>query len=370
MVNSEEIHEFYMNLALQNAKAMKGQTYPNPLVGAVIVNNNSIVGIGAHLKAGESHAEIHAIKMAKGKTQGATIYVTLEPCSHQGKTGPCALAIIEAGIKRVVIATLDPNPIVSGNGIKVLQNEGIEVIVGVCEEEAIKMNEVFNKYIVNKIPFVTLKSGITLDGKIATFSSNSKWITSEEAREDVHRLRNENAAILVGVNTVIKDNPELTTRILGGRNPIRIILDSTLKIPLDSKVVTDKKSETWIFTSQAYSPKKKSALEKLLNIKIFITEGESRVELKEVLRILGEHFIASLLIEGGGEVNASFIENKLVDKFIIYIAPKIIGGRDAPTFIEGNGIGEMKDAIEFSNLTFKRIGKDFKMTGYPSYNVL
>ena len=242
-------HEFYMNLALENAHAMKGQTDPNPLVGSVIVNENRIVGIGTHLKAGEPHAEIHAIRMAGEKAKGGTIYVTLEPCSHFGRTGPCAVAIVEAGIKKVVIATLDPNPVVAGNGVKILEDAGIEVIVGVLEEESRKMNEVFNKFIVEQKPFITMKAGSTLDGKIATHTADSKWITSAEARNDVHVLRNENMAILVGVNTVIEDDPELTTRIPNGRNPIRIILDSTLRIPLDSKVVTDGQAETWIFTA-------------------------------------------------------------------------------------------------------------------------
>ena len=241
-----------MNLALENARAMKGQTDPNPLVGSVIVNENRVVGIGTHLKAGEPHAEIHAIRMAGDKAKGGTIYVTLEPCSHFGRTGPCAVAIVEAGIKKVVIATLDPNPVVAGNGVKILEDAGIEVIVGVMEEESRKMNEVFNKFIVEQKPFMTMKAGSTLDGKIATHTADSKWITSAEARNDVHVLRNENMAILVGVNTVIEDDPELTTRIPNGRNPIRIILDSTLRIPLDSKVVTDGQAETWIFTAKKY----------------------------------------------------------------------------------------------------------------------
>ena len=185
--------------------------------------------LGAHLKAGEPHAEIHALRMAGDKARGGTIYVTLEPCSHHGRTGPCAEAIVQAGLKKVVIATLDPNPVVSGNGVKILKDAGIEVIIGIREEESRRMNEVFNKFIVEKKPFVTLKAGITLDGKIASHSSDSKWITSEEARHDVHHLRSENMAILVGANTVIKDDPELTARIPNGRNPIRVILDSALK---------------------------------------------------------------------------------------------------------------------------------------------
>ncbi|WNS76093.1 bifunctional diaminohydroxyphosphoribosylaminopyrimidine deaminase/5-amino-6-(5-phosphoribosylamino)uracil reductase RibD [Bacillus sp. DTU_2020_1000418_1_SI_GHA_SEK_038] len=359
-------HEFYMQLALKNAQAMKGQTDPNPLVGAVIVNDNRVVGIGAHLKAGEPHAEIHAIRMAGEQARGGTIYVTLEPCSHYGRTGPCAEAIVKAGIKNVVIATLDPNPVVSGNGVKILEDAGIEVVTGICEAESRKMNEVFNKYIVEKKPFITLKSGITLDGKIATHTSSSKWITSEDARHDVHQLRSENMGILVGVNTVIHDDPELTSRIPNGRHPIRVILDSTLKIPLESKVITDKKAETWIFTGENYDKDKRKTLESL-GISVFETTGSKTVDLNNVVEILGEKLVSSVLIEGGGTINASFLETKLIDKVVLYIAPKLVGGKHAPTFLEGTGIEMMSDAVELSDVTVTPIGKDFKFVGYPSW---
>ncbi|WP_409302738.1 bifunctional diaminohydroxyphosphoribosylaminopyrimidine deaminase/5-amino-6-(5-phosphoribosylamino)uracil reductase RibD [Peribacillus sp. SCS-155] len=357
-------HEFYMDLALQNARAMKGQTDPNPLVGSVIVNDNRIVGVGAHLKAGEPHAEIHALRMAGEKATGGTIYVTLEPCSHHGRTGPCAEAIVKAGLSRVVIATLDPNPIVAGNGVKILEEAGIDVIIGVREEESRKMNEVFNKFIVRQLPFVTLKSASTLDGKIASSSLDSKWITSEEARYDVHKLRNENMAILVGVNTVIEDDPELTTRIPNGRNPIRVVMDSTLKIPLNAKLVTDELAETWVFTSEAYHRERKKSLEER-GVKVFVTNHPDRVNPLEVLEILGKQLISSLLIEGGGGINASFLENKLIDKVVIYYAPKLIGGKTAPTFIEGTGIDKMRDAVELTDVSVTQLGKDFKFVGYP-----
>jgi len=362
-------HEFYMNLALANAQAMKGQTDPNPLVGSIIVNENRIVGLGTHLKAGEPHAEIHAIRMAGDKASGGTIYVTLEPCSHSGRTGPCAKAIVEAGIKKVVIATLDPNPVVAGSGAEILEDAGIEVIVGVLEEKSRKMNEVFNKFIVQQKPFMTMKAGSTLDGKIATHTADSKWITSAEARQDVHVLRNENMAILVGVNTVIEDDPELTTRIPNGRNPIRIILDSTLRIPLDSKVVTDGLAETWIFTANTYNDKAKKRLEEQ-GISIYHTSGIKHVDTIDVVRILGEKLVSSVLIEGGGTIHAAFLENQLVDKVEIYIAPKLVGGVHAPTFLEGTGVELMRDAIDLENLHITQIGKDFKFTGYPKYTTL
>jgi diaminohydroxyphosphoribosylaminopyrimidine deaminase/5-amino-6-(5-phosphoribosylamino)uracil reductase len=356
-----------MKLAIQNAMSMKGQTNPNPLVGSVIVNENRIVGLGAHMKAGEPHAEIHALNMAGDKAKGGTIYVTLEPCSHHGRTGPCAEAIVRAGISKVVVAALDPNPIVSGRGIKILRDAGIEVTIGVCEEESKAMNEVFNKYIVDRVPFVTLKSATTLDGKISAYTSDSRWITSEEARMDVHQLRHENGAILVGVNTVIKDDPELTTRIPNGRHPVRVILDSTLRTPLNSKVVTDKKAETWIFTSKKYNETIRHQLENN-GVSVFVTNGEEKVDLNHTLKILGERFISSLIVEGGGEVNAAFLEKKLVDKVIIYIAPKLIGGKISPTFFEGTGIEKMSEAISLENLNITKLGPDYKFTGYPVYN--
>jgi diaminohydroxyphosphoribosylaminopyrimidine deaminase / 5-amino-6-(5-phosphoribosylamino)uracil reductase len=358
-------HEFYMQLALDNARAMKGQTDPNPLVGSVIVNDNRIVGVGTHLKAGEPHAEIHAIRMAGDKAKGGTIYVTLEPCSHHGRTGPCALAIVEAGIRKVVIAALDPNPLVSGRGVQILMDAGIEVEIGILQDESQQMNEVFNKFIVEKIPFVTLKSGITLDGKVASHTNNSKWITSPEARLDVHKLRNENQAILVGANTVIHDDPELTTRIPNGRNPIRIIMDSTLRIPLEAKVVTDTLADTWVFTSENHDAEKKDRLEEN-GVNVFVA-GKEKVDPQQVLKVLGDSLVSSLLIEGGGTVNASFLENKLVDKAVLYMAPKLIGGQHSPSFFGGTGIDRMADAIQLEDMTVTKIGPDFKFTGYPKY---
>lgn len=357
-------HEFYMELALANARAMKGQTDPNPLVGAVVVNDNRIVGAGAHMKAGEPHAEIHALNMAGEHARGGAIYVTLEPCSHFGRTGPCAQAIIDAGIAEVIVATLDPNPIVSGNGVKMLQQAGIQVVTGILEEESVKMNEVFNKFIVEKKPFITMKAASTLDGKIATRTLDSKWITSEGARHDVHLLRSEHMAILVGVNTIIEDDPELTARVQNGRNPIRIILDSKLRIPLHSRVVTDGLVETWVFTSQNYDQAKRTQLESS-GISVFETSGEHQVDPRDVARLLGEKSVSSLFIEGGGTINAAFFEKGLIDKVVLYFAPKLIGGKLAPTFLEGDGMELMQDAVDLLDGEFTKVGKDFKFTGYP-----
>ncbi|MFD1336795.1 bifunctional diaminohydroxyphosphoribosylaminopyrimidine deaminase/5-amino-6-(5-phosphoribosylamino)uracil reductase RibD [Oceanobacillus iheyensis] len=356
----------YMKLAIENAKAMKGQTDPNPLVGAVIVNHNRIVGVGSHLKAGEPHAEIHALQMAGENAKGATIYVTLEPCSHQGRTGPCALALVEAGVRRVVIATLDPNPLVAGNGVKILEDAGIEVEVGVLEDESISMNEVFNKFITHKQPFITMKAASTLDGKVATKTNHSKWITSEAAREDVHHLRNEHAAILVGIQTIIHDDPALTTRIPNGRNPIRIVLDSSLRIPLDAQIIQDKRAPTMIFTKEEVDQKKKDKLE-TVGVKIINTSGKEQTDIQDVINHLGNQQISSLLLEGGGNIHASFLAAGLVDKVVLYMAPKLSGGKNAPTFFEGAGIKQMDDSINLLNLKVDQIGPDFRFIGYPIF---
>ncbi|AKC67849.1 bifunctional diaminohydroxyphosphoribosylaminopyrimidine deaminase/5-amino-6-(5-phosphoribosylamino)uracil reductase RibD [Bacillus altitudinis] len=359
-------HERYMKLALENAEAMKGQTSPNPLVGAVIVRENEIVGVGAHMKAGEPHAEIHALKMAGDKAKGATIYVTLEPCSHHGRTGPCAEALVKAGVEKVVVAALDPNPLVAGRGIAILQDAGIQVITGVMEQESILMNEVFNHFITKKTPFVTLKAGITLDGKIASATSDSKWITSETSRYDAHHIRSINDAILVGAQTVIHDDPSLTARIPNGHHPIRIVLDSKLSIPLTAKVVTDQMAPTWIFTTKQADEEKRAALE-AAGVNVIMTDSDIRVPLQEVLQVLGERNVSSLMIEGGGQINASFLEQQLVDKLVIYMAPKLIGGRLSPSFFGGEGIRLMSDAIELDQLSLEPLGKDIKIMGYPVY---
>lgn len=356
------LHEKYMRLALENARAAQGQTAPNPLVGSVIVNDGRLVGIGAHLKPGEPHAEIHALRMAGEHARGATIYVTLEPCSHHGRTGPCAEAIVQAGLARVVVAAPDPNPLVAGRGIQILRDAGIEVIEGVLREESERLNEVFNRYIVDKRPFVTVKSAVTMDGKIATRTSSSRWITSAEAREDVHRLRHESGAILVGVQTILHDDSQLNTRLPGGRNPLRVVLDSTLRIPENARVITDGEAPTWIFTGSNADPDKRRRLEEA-GVRVIDTTGE-RVNLGEVLDTLGAGEISSLLVEGGGQVIASFVEQGLADKLVLYMAPKLVGGRDAPTFIEGLGIADMNDAVGLTGLQVKQLGPDLKFEAY------
>lgn len=360
--------EGYMKLALELAKKGIGRVHPNPMVGAVIVKDGKILGQGYHKKCGEGHAEVNAFKDAEEKNEnveGAEMYVTLEPCSHFGKTPPCADKIIEKKISKVFIGTLDPNPLVAGRGVKKLKDAGIYVEYGILESECYKLNEVFMKYIVKKEPFVVMKTGMSLDGKIATYSGESKWITEEKSREDVHNLRNELTGIMVGINTVLKDNPQLTCRVNGGRNPIRIIVDSNLKIPMDCKIVnTAKEVETIIATTDKANLDKINSLEDK-GVKIIVVPSKNgKVNLKELMTILGKLKIDSILLEGGGTLNFSALEEGIVDKVKIYIAPKIIGGKDSKTPIEGKGIDNLKDAFKITNLSVSTIKEDILVEGY------
>lgn len=354
----------YMRLALDLAKAAQGQTSPNPTVGAVVVKDGVIVGFGAHLKAGEGHAEVHALKMAGDKAEGATAYVTLEPCSHFGKTPPCSNLLIEKKVKRVVVASLDNNPLVSGKGVQRLKDAGIEVEVGVLETEARELNTVFFHYMAEHKPYVTIKTAMSLDGKIATVTGESKWITGEQARLDVHRYRHEHDAILVGVNTVLADNPSLTTRLPnGGKHPIRIILDTNLRTPLDSLVVTDGMAPTWIIVG-SHVPQEKWE-QYTSDMVTVIRASKSRIEINEVLAILGEKGILSLFVEGGQQVNASFLEAKCFQQFIVYISPKLIGGQAAPTIFGGSGFSSLADAASLSIQSIETIGDDIKIVAIP-----
>ncbi|UKL00221.1 bifunctional diaminohydroxyphosphoribosylaminopyrimidine deaminase/5-amino-6-(5-phosphoribosylamino)uracil reductase RibD [Brevibacillus brevis] len=358
----------YMDLALELARSARGQTSPNPMVGAVIVKEGTIVGMGAHLRAGEPHAEVHALRMAGEKAQGATVYVTLEPCSHYGKTPPCAEALIAADVRRVVVATLDPNPLVAGRGIEMLRAAGVEVAVGVREEEAKALNEVFFHYIQTRRPFVTVKTASTLDGKIASVTGHSRWITGAEARAEVHELRRQHDAILVGVGTILADDPLLTAR-KGeqrfGSQPVRVILDSQLRTPLDARVVQNTDAKTWIFTTDA-APREKHELLAARGVKVITTAGPIRVE--KVLDTLGELGITSLLVEGGQEVNGSFLQARAIQKVVSHIALKLIGGSGAPSPFGGQGFATMGEAVQLTNVMITPIGKgDVQISGYPQW---
>ncbi|GEL09108.1 bifunctional diaminohydroxyphosphoribosylaminopyrimidine deaminase/5-amino-6-(5-phosphoribosylamino)uracil reductase RibD [Salisediminibacterium halotolerans] len=349
--------EEYMKLAIELARKTKGQTSPNPLVGCVIVNNGDIVGMAAHLKAGELHAERLALQMAGDKAYGADAYVTLEPCAHHGRTPPCADALIDSGIKRVVIASDDPNPKVSGRGYDRLYDAGIEVERGCLKEEADTLNEIFFHYIKTKKPYVTMKLASSIDGKIATTSGESQWITGEEAREDGHRLRKEHDAILVGVNTVIADDPSLTTRLPGGgKHPVRIILDRHLRTPLNAKVLNDEKAPTWIVTSMAAD----SAGALLLKEKGAKILSLDPTDVAEVLERLAEKDVTSLLVEGGGMINDSFLRAGLFNQVVHYLAPILLGGKDAKSSFSGEGIHHLPNAEKLTLTKQYMLGSDIK----------
>ncbi|KAB3528799.1 bifunctional diaminohydroxyphosphoribosylaminopyrimidine deaminase/5-amino-6-(5-phosphoribosylamino)uracil reductase RibD [Alkaliphilus serpentinus] len=357
----------YMKRALELAEEGMGKTRPNPLVGAVIVRDDKIISEGFHKVYGGDHAELDALKKINFQGEGTTLYVNLEPCSHYGKTPPCVEAIIRAGIKTVVVAMTDPNPLVAGRGIKILQDHGIEVIHGVLEEEARRLNEIFIKYITTSKPFLILKTAMSMDGKIATAEGNSKWITGEESRYYVHQIRNRVAGIMVGITTVIKDNPRLNTRLPLEEvsHPTRVIVDSSLRIPLDSIVVETASQQPTIIATTNRGPK-----EKLLKLKdkhveiIILPEKNNRVDLNQLMIELGKRRIDSILLEGGGTLNYSALEEGIVDKMITFIAPKILGGTAALTPVEGEGKINVDDAFMLNDLRVGYLGKDLLIEGY------
>ena len=353
-----------MTLAIKLAKCGIGKVNPNPLVGAVIVKEKEIIGQGYHEKYGGSHAEVNAINNSIDSVEGSTLYVTLEPCCHFGKTPPCVNLIIEKGIKKVVIGHLDPNPAVCGKGVKKLREAGVEVVTGVMEDECRKINNVFIKYIKKEMPYVVLKTAMSLDGKIATYTGESKWITGSESRKKVHELRNDMVSIMVGVNTVILDNPKLTCRIPGGRNPIRIIVDSKLRVPMNSEVVLSaNKVKTIVATTKIAEKEKIRTLENL-GVEVLIVEDNDRgVDLKKLMIKLASMGIDGVLLEGGSSLNFSALEEKIVDKVIFYIAPKIIGGEQSKTPIGGKGIKLLSDSFKLKNLSVNSVGEDIVVEG-------
>jgi len=356
--------EIFMREALRIAQNAMGRTSPNPLVGAVIVKDGKIIAEGWHKQAGTPHAEINALKMAGESAKNATLYVTLEPCSHFGRTPPCAKSIIEAGIKKVVAAMQDPNPKVAGKGFEMLKNAGIEVEVGLLEAESRRLNEVFLKWIEKDLPFVTMKFASSLDGKICTASGESQWISGEKSRKFTHYLRDINDAILVGVGTILADNPSLTTRFIEGKNPIRVIADSKLRTPLDSKVVNDGE-KTIIAVTEGVSNEKIKKFE-ACGVEI-IKCGVERVDLKMLLKKLAEREIISILVEGGGKIHFSMLKSGLVDKIYAFIAPKIIGGAKALTSVEGEGFLKLSEAISLKNIEIERFDEDILIKGYVKF---
>lgn len=357
--------EIYMREALVLAEHGRGRTSPNPLVGAVVVNDNRIVGRGWHHKAGTAHAEVHALADAGKLAKGATVYVTLEPCSHYGRTGPCTEELIRQGVKKVVIAISDPNPLVVGQGLSRLRDAGIEVVEGVLAHEAARQNDIFLKWITSGKPFITLKTAMTLDGKIAAHTGHSRWITGPESRHYVHHLRNQYDAILVGIGTVLADNPQLTVRLPeGGKNPIRIILDSHGRTPLTAHVITDSQATTIIAVTPKAPPKRLQALSQAGAEVLIIPEGPTGIDLQALFSELGKRLITSILVEGGASINGAILDATLADKLYWFIAPKIIGGNNAFSPVGGRGRASMDEALELEETVWQTMGADMLLTAY------
>ena len=361
--------EQYMQRALKLAQLAEGDTSPNPMVGCVIVDaEGNIVGEGYHHKAGEPHAEVNALAEAKKLAQGATAYVTLEPCAHYGRTGPCCVALARAGIKKVVVACTDPNPKVAGQGIEYLRLQGIEVVTGVCEKEALRLNERFFTWITKQRPFITLKYAMTLDGKIATETGDSKWITGEEARTFAHRLRKQHDAVLVGIGTVLADDPELTTRLVRGKNPVRVVLDSKLRISLMATILNPA-AETIIFTGSDADVVKGEALAALPNVDVVrLPLAEGKLPIAQVVQKLAERGITSLLVEGGSSVHGAFFDAGLADRVCAFIAPKLIGGAKALPPVGGEGADLVETGWQLEEVEIRQFGSDILVSGLvPEY---
>ncbi len=361
--------EDFMLRALQLAKRGKGRTSPNPMVGAVLVKNGRVVGEGFHPRAGEPHAEIFALRQAGENARGATLYVTLEPCNHYGRTPPCTKAIIAAGVAEVHMAILDPNPLVAGGGKKELEAAGIRTVVGEHENEAKKLNEVFLHWVTTGRPFVIAKFAASLDGKIATRTGESRWITGPEARRYAHELRDQVDAILVGVNTIIKDNPELTTRLekKDVHHPLRVVLDSRGRAPLAARVFDpDLPGRTLVVTTEAMPQKTRQALSER-GIEVLVPPADrGQVNLPALLHELGAREVTSVLVEGGSTVLGSFFAHGLVNKVVTFIAPMIIGGQEAPTAVGGSGVERLADAWRLKEIEVTKVGEDLLITGYPA----
>ncbi len=360
--------EKYMRRALSLARKGLGRTSPNPMVGAVLVRAGRAVGEGYHHRAGEPHAEVLALRMAGKKARGATLYLNLEPCNHFGRTPPCTEAVLKAGVKRVVVGMKDPNPLVAGRGIKRLRKAGVVVDVGVLEEACRELNAPFSKYITQGKPYVTLKAALTLDGKIATGSGDSRWISSAASRNYVHALRRNIDAILVGIGTVLKDDPLLTARPEGktvSKQPLRIVADSRLRISLHSQILrTASRYPTLIATTAAAPPGKIRRIQATkAAVWVLPKDPQGKVNLARLLKELGRQGIVSLLLEGGAGLNASALQSRLVDRILFFVSPKIVGGVKAPGAVGGQGVSRLRDAWLVDRLQARRIGPDLVIEG-------
>ncbi|HNX82452.1 MAG TPA: bifunctional diaminohydroxyphosphoribosylaminopyrimidine deaminase/5-amino-6-(5-phosphoribosylamino)uracil reductase RibD [Candidatus Omnitrophota bacterium] len=358
------VHERFMRRAYALACKAKGKTSPNPMVGAVVVKNGVVVGQGYHKKAGDSHAEVVALNAAKEKARGASLYVTLEPCVHFGRTPPCVNRIIKSGIKHVYIGMVDPNPLTNGKGIQTLRDHGISVNVGFCEAELIALNEVFITYITKHRPFITVKVAQSLDGKIATESGDSRWVTSDRSRAFSHRIRSQYDAIMVGINTVLRDNPRLDSW-FSKKHPIKIIVDSQLSTPQNA--VLFEHGRPCIVVTIPTRPGQETENRAILAQKAKILEVKEKagqVNLKDMMRKLAGLEITSILVEGGGTLIGSLFDEGLVDRVMFFVSPKIIGGKNAISSVMGAGAPRVDRAVGLKNVTMKRMGSDFLFEGY------
>ena len=352
-------HKKYMDLAIKLAEKGKGLTSPNPMVGCIVVKRGRIVGKGFHRKAGTEHAEVLALNDAGKKAINSTLYVNIEPCSHWGRTPPCTEKIVESGVREIIIGMKDPNPLVEG--FRELKFRGLKTKIGILEREARKLNEVYIKYMRTKRPFVILKVAMSVDGKIATSTGDSKYITSKEARAYVHQLRSDVDAVMVGLNTVLRDNPELTPRLVKGKDPMKIVVDSKLKIPKNCHLMKDPAKLIIATTSKAQKSMIKKLQQKGINV-IITKSKKGMVELHDLMKQLGKHEITSVMIEGGSQLNSSAIKDGIVDKALIFAAPKIIGNGIGA--IGSLGIKKIDKAINLKNPIVKKIGKDVLIEGY------
>jgi diaminohydroxyphosphoribosylaminopyrimidine deaminase/5-amino-6-(5-phosphoribosylamino)uracil reductase len=356
--------EYYMNLAIKLALKAKGKTYPNPMVGALVVKDDKILGRGFHAKAGLPHAEIIALDEAGKNSKGATLFVTLEPCMHFGRTAPCVDRIIGSRVKEVVVGMIDPNPLNNGKGVAILKQHGIKVRVGVLEDKLIRLNEVFIKYITKKMPFVMVKTAESLDGRIATRIGDSKWITSDKSRGFAHRLRQDFDAIMVGVNTVLRDNPKLDAW-FSKKQPVKIVVDSQLSTPQDSNIFS--RGASVIIVTLPTKSGQETENRRILVDKAKILEVKEKggqINLKDMLKKLFQLGIKSVLVEGGGTLNGSLFDEGLVDKIMFFISPKIIGGKDAIGSVMGHGIARVERSIRIKDLKLRRFGEDILIEGY------
>ena len=369
MVTDQDIA--FMRRALALAERARGRTSPNPLVGAVVVRDGAILGEGHHARAGTDHAEVAALGACGGSPGGATLYVTLEPCRHTGRTPPCTEAILRAGIRRVVVATADPNPLVDGGGIVELRAHGIEVTTGVLEGEARRQNEAFFTFIRTGRPFVHLKVAMSLDGKIATRTGESRWITGPAARRRVHEWRDAVDAVLVGIGTVLADDPRLTTRLdrAGARDPARVVVDSRARLPRGARVLTGGSSAPTFVAVSPAAPADRLAVLEAAGARLLRVDGaEIEVDLLGLLLALGKLGMTRVMIEGGARLNASALAAGIVDHYLAFVAPVLIGGIAAPGVLAGDGVGRLAEAWRLREVQVERLGDDFLISGYVARN--